>query len=359
MKKQFIILVTITILLFVNFSGCNEQTSETEDAPQNSENGDNQETTNGDELLQTVCQTANDDYPEWSKLSSDIIIWENLDKSFNFRNSPEDMSIGISSPISSSETLVDMDFIGLNEISYVKTQDDKWHICLFKLNGMDAPDNSIIYNRTDSVSSIDISPINKNEFITFYTKGNNVFLEYLDISDSKEENLLGTSLADSNNKKLAVSAKGNYVYLLYDDTLRIFDIASKTKLDEINSIESVVWVGDSYLIYSISDKTYIYDTDSKEKSEVSKMGSVRDLCFNPKNNGVIAYTEQSIAKTVNCETWQTLGSTQNAKIITLANEQTAIMEKENFLGYWRFDNADWIVSLSEGFSNFATVWKRY
>ena len=359
MKKQLLVIGTITILLFVSFSGCNEHTSETEDTTQNSENGDNQETANGDELFQNICQTVIDDYPEWTLSDTEIIICEKPDKSFFYRNSPEDLSVGIDSPVSSFETLVDMDFIGLNEISYVKTQDDKWHICLFKLNGMDAPDNSMIYEKTESISSIDISPINSNEFIVFYTADNNAILEYLDVVGSIEENLLETSVSESSNQKLAVSVKGSYVYLLYGNTLRIFDIASKTELDEIDTVESVVWIGDSYLLYSNSEGTYIYKVKNKDTGKLTKINSVSDLSFNPKNNGMLAYTDQGNVKVINCGTWQISGPTEDVQILALASEQTAIIDKEGFVDFWRFYNADWTVSLSEGFSNFATVWKRY
>lgn len=358
MKKQLLIITLSLILLFVNLSGCQENT-ETEDGTQDSQNDDNSEVSNGDDIFQSVCQTAINDYPEWTLSDTEIIICEKTDKSVFYRNSPEDLSVGIDSPVSISETLVDMDFIGLNEISYVKTKDDKWYICLFKLNGMEAPDNSVIYEKSESISYIDVSPVNINEFIVFYITDNNAVLEYLNVVDSTEENLLETSVSDSKNQKLAVSVKGSYVYLLYDGTLRIFDIASKTKFDEIDAVESVVWIEDSYLLYSNSEATYIYKVENKGTSKLSKVSSVSNLCFNPKNNGMLAFTEQGSAKVINCGTWQISGPTEDAQILSLASEQTAIIEKEGFVSFWRFYNADWTVMISEGFSNYATVWKRY
>ena len=314
----------------------------------------------GDNLLKSTCKNSINDYPGWAKASTDIIIWEDPDKSFYFRNSPEDMSAKLSSPVQTSETLADMDFVGLNEVSYVKTKDNKWQIGLLKLNWPDAPSNSLIYEKTGSVSFIDISPINKNEFIVFYVKENKAFLEYLDTSSSKEEILFETS-GGNGDRKVAVSPKGTYAYLLYGKTLRLFDISKKSKIDEINSVSSAVWVGDSNLLYSNSEGTYIYDVVSKNGDKITGINTTEVLTFNPKSEGVIAYTSNSKTTVVNCQNWIiTLGSYGKGKIETLTSEKTAVLTKEDLSnsGYWRFEG-DWYVKLSDKFLVLATVWSKY
>ncbi|MDP2907017.1 MAG: hypothetical protein Q8O03_03690 [Nanoarchaeota archaeon] len=314
----------------------------------------------GDDLLKVACKDSVNDYPDWAKSSTDIIIWEDPDKSFYFRNSPEDISVGLSPPVQTSETLADMDFLGLNEISYVKTKDNKWQIGLFKLKGLDVPDNSVIYEKSESASSIDISPINKNEFIVFYVKGAKAFLEYLDTSNSKEEILFETSEGNG-NRKVAVSPEGTYVYLLYDKALRLFDISKKSKIDDINSVSSAVWIGNSHLLYSNSEGTYTYGIVSKNSDKITGINTAEVLAFNPKSEGIIAYTSNSKTKIVNCQNWKiSLGSYETGTIETLTSEKTAILNKEDLSnsGYWRFEG-DWYVKLSDNFSVLATVWNKY
>ncbi|MDD5415635.1 MAG: hypothetical protein PHE48_01370 [Candidatus Daviesbacteria bacterium] len=38
---------------------------------------------NDNSMLQTACKNAINDYPEWTKTETDVIIWENPDKNFN------------------------------------------------------------------------------------------------------------------------------------------------------------------------------------------------------------------------------------------------------------------------------------
>lgn len=311
-------------------------------------------------MLQTACKNAINDYPQWTKTNTDIIIWENPDKTFEYRNSPEDASMRIDSPVKTPDTLVDMDFVGENEVSYVKKGNTKWGINIFKLKGMSPPENTNVYEKTESISYINISPINKNEFIVFYTNGNKAFLKYLNTSNSDEKVLLETSVKNTDDLKLAVSPKGTYTYLLYDNALRVFEIVSKKQSDEINSVKSVVWIGNNNLLYSNKEETFIYNNKTKEKSKVSNLGPTTNLSFNPKDNGVIAYTKKEDATVINCKTWKNVGSNKDSKIRTLTSEKTAIMEMKDFFGYWRFKDANWNVRLFEGkISNFATVWKRY
>ncbi len=164
--------------------------------------------------LQAACKNAINDYPEWTKTDTDLIIWENPDKSFNFRNSPEDASAKLSSPIPPTETLVDMDFIGLNEISYVITKGSSWKINALKLNGMGAPTNSSIYENTETISFINISPVNRNGYIALVVNGNTGILKLISSNDLKEEIILEIPSINTDKLKLAVSPKGTYVYFI-------------------------------------------------------------------------------------------------------------------------------------------------
>ena len=320
---------------------------------------DNTIASQGDELLKVACQNAIKDYPEWTTPSTDLIIWEDSDKEFNFRNSPEDLSSKISSPIPSSETLVDMDFVGLNEISYVITKDNQWQIGLFKLHWPDASDNSIIHKKTESMSDIEVSPLNKKEFIVFYVKENKAVLKYMDTANSKEEIVWETSAGNS-VQKLAVSPKATSAYLLYDNILRIFDIFTKKITGEINSVSSVVWIGDSHLLYTNADGTFIYNIKNKDNNKLNRIGAVSALSFNPKEKGIIAYNSGSKSEIVDCQTWQELNSLKDGEIKTFTSERTAIIEKNGVLMYWRFKDNDWILTPSHiEITNYVTIWKRY
>jgi len=309
-------------------------------------------------LLETACQKATGDYPEWTNIDSDLVIWQTLDKSFKYRNSPEEPSVGIDSPVSNSETLIDMDFVGANEISYVKNQGNKWQIGFYKLNGMNPPDNSLVYENSEPFAFIDISPINKSEFIVFLANGNNGHLKYLDINNSKEEDLSKLPFVNNGKSKLAVSPKGTYVYLLHNKTLTLFDINSKKQIDKIGSVESIVWLGDSYLLYANQEATFVYDVKTKKENQLDKMDSISDLSFNPKDGGVLAYTQGSSVQVRSCAISKIISSKENARFRTLASDKTVIMEKEDFFGFWRFKN-DWTVTFIEKDSNVVTVWQRY
>ncbi|MBN2422775.1 hypothetical protein JXB41_06100 [Candidatus Woesearchaeota archaeon] len=312
------------------------------------------------ELLRLACENAANEYPEWTAPSTDLIIWEDSDKKFNFRNSPEDLSSNIGSPVQNSEILVDMDFIGLEEVSYVKTKNDKWMIGLLKLNGLNPPTNIIIYEGKYDLDSVDISPINTKKYLVFSTKGNDAYLDILETEKSTDERLLEINSVAADNQKISASPKGNYAYLLYDKTLRIFEIISKSKIDEIGFVESVVWVGESYLLYSGSDGTFIYEVKTKKKERLDKIDSVSDLSFNPKEKGIIAYNSGSKGEVVNCQTWIKLNSLSNGKIETFASEKTAIIEGDGVTMYWRFKDNDWTLRPSHvEIPIYATVWKRY
>jgi len=314
----------------------------------------------GDKLLKSVCKAAIDEYPDWVKLSTDIIIWEDADKSFYFRNSPEGMSSSLSSPVQTSETLADMDFVGLNEISYVKTDDKKWQIGLLKLKGLNTPDNSIVYERPEVVSLIDASPLNKEGFIVFYVKEKKAVLEQVNISNSKKLVLFETSVVSS-NPKVSVSPKGMYAYLLYDRALKLFDISNKLNTDSIYPVSSAVWIGNYYLLYSNPEGTYIYDMVGKNSDKITGINAAEALAFNPKSEGIIAYTSNHKTRVVNCQNWKiSLGSCEKGTVKTFTSEKTAILTKEDLSnsGYWRFEG-DWYVKLSDKFSVLATMWSKY
>lgn len=314
----------------------------------------------GDELLKAACKDSTKDYPEWTTPNTDLIIWEDSDKKFNFRNSPEDLSSRVSSPVQSSETLVDMDFIGLNEISYVKNNANGWGIGIFKLNGLNTPTNTIIYENKDRLDFVDISPINRKQFAVFFIKGEKAYLNVLDTEKSSNDNLLEIPSLNTNSQKISVSPKGDYIYLLYNKILRIFEVSSKKKIDEIDFIENVVWVGDSYLLYSSPQGTFIYSIKNKDKNKLDKIDTVSYLNFNPKENGIIAYSTDLKGEVVSCQTWGRLNSLKDGKIETFSSERTAIIEKDGVKMYWRFKDNDWILTPSHiEITIYATVWKRY
>ena len=310
-------------------------------------------------VLQAACQSAIGDYPQWTKTETDIIIWENPDKNFHFRNSPEDASTKLTSPVPPTETLADMDFIGLNEISYVTTIDNNWKVSTLKLNGLNAPDNSLVYEKAETVSFINTSPISRNEYVVLIVNGNKGVLKYINTNSSKEEIILEIPSINTEKLKLAVSPKGTYVYLLENDNLIFFEIESKKQIEKISSVNSAVWVGNEYVLFSDTDGSFIYNLKTKEKSKLDKIGSVSTLTFNPKDGGVIAFNEEGNTKIVNCPTWQIINTRQGAELKTLTSEKTAITLKGDSFGYWRFKDADWDVKILENKSKFVTVWQKY
>lgn len=309
--------------------------------------------------LQKACKSAIGDYPLWTKADTDLIIWENPDKSFNFRNSPEDASAKLTSPVPTGETLVDMDFVGLNEISYVTTGAGGWKLNALKLNGLGAYDKSLIYEKPETVSSVLISPINKNEYLALIVNGKQGILKQIDTGSSKEGVLSEVSLTNIEKIKLAVSPKGSYAYLLHGDSLVLFDISLVKQIDKIDSVKSAVWVGDGHLLFSNTEGISIYNLKNKEKSSVSKTKQVSALAFNPKENGIIAFDENGKTTVVGCQTWQIINSKQGAEFKTLTSEKTAINKKDDQFGYWRFKDKDWVVKILEDKSKFVTVWQRY
>ena len=185
-------------------------------------------------------------------------------------------------------------------------------------------------------------------------------MKYLNTANSTEEILWEAPAENTENLKLAVSPKGTYVYLLHSGKLKIFDIVSREEADTIDQINSAVWIGNANLIYSTKDKTSLYSTKTKKSSEITDLGPVTDLSFAPKDGGTLAFTKVGTATAVSCKTGKSLGSKENAEIRALTSEKTAIMEKSGFFGYWKFKEADWLVSLYNGpITNFTTVWEIY
>lgn len=355
-----VVLVAVGLLgggLYVYFS--KQVLKAPESAEKTSEEVNTSASANDNNLLGAICSNAINDYPEWTKADTDLIIWENPDKTFNFRNSPEDKSSRLTSPIPPTKTLADMDFLGLNEISYVITGGDNWKISILKLNGLGAYDNSLVYEKTEAVSFINISPINKKEFIVLVVNGNKGVLEQINAANSKEEIISEIPSINIDKLKLSVSPRGTYVYLLQGDSLIFFEIDSKKQIDKISSANSAVWVGDKSVLYSGSEGTFIYNVGTKEKNKLDKPGIVSDLTFNPKENGVIAFNENGDTKVVNCQTWQIINTKQGTELKTLTSEKTAITKKGDQFGYWRFKDNDWGVKILEEKSKFVTVWQGY
>lgn len=313
----------------------------------------------GKSVLQTICKSALNDYPEWTKSDVDIVIWENPDKNFLFRNSPEAASTKITSPVTASESLIDMDFIGLNEISYVTNSENGWKISTLKLNDMKAPDKTQIYEKNETASSVIASPINKMEYIVLVAKGNKAVLKIINANTSNEEILTEIPLSSGGNPKLSVSPKGNYVYLLQDDSLLIFGIGAIKQLDKLNHVSSAVWVGNENILFSGSEGTFVYSLKSKENSQLDNLAQVSNLSFTPGKNGVIAFGQQGNVNIIGCQDWRIINTQRGSELKTLASSKTAITKKGVEYGYWRFDGADWGVKILEDKSKYVTLWQRY
>jgi hypothetical protein len=312
----------------------------------------------GDSILQEACASALGDYPQWALVDTELVIWENADKSFNFRNSPEEPGTGISSPAGESETLADMDFIGENEVSYAVLTDSGWELGLFGLNGMDAPTNSRVYSAAGMFSLVDVSPISREEFIVLhYGAGDTAFIDYLNSSASVSERISEVP-AIGGVHKLAVSPKGTYFYLFHDGILELFDVSKREKLREFDSVVSAVWVGDSNILYSMDGGTYIYSVHSGESGGLSRVGSASSLHFIPKGKGGIAYTESGNAKVIGCSNWGQLAFKQGTAVLAFAGNETLIIKKGGNC-FWRFFNSDWTLRISDEVPLFATIWGRY
>ena len=357
-KKRIAVIIVIVFgivgISYFLFSS-NPLTDKTGNIPRT----DNNIKTTGNSVLQTACKNARNDYPEWTKSDTDLVIWENPDKSFYFRNSPEDASTKLTSPVPSAETLVDMDFIGKNEISYVTTTVNAWKINTLKLNDMQPPDKAQIYEKNEAVSFLTVSPINRTKYIALVTKGNKTVLEKINTNTSKEETLTEFLSTNTDKLKLSASPKGNYVYLLQSGSLIIFEIATKKQIDRFNPVTSAVWIGNEALLYSGSKGALVYNLKTKENSKLNNLEQVSDLTFNPNENGVVAFGEQGNVKIVGCQDWRIINTQRGSELKTLTSSKTAITQKGVEFGYWRFKDADWGVKILEDKSKYVTVWQNY
>ena len=126
----------------------------------------NTEISGDNKVLASVCQSAINDYPKWATQSGDLVVYEKTDKSFYFRNSPEEAAALIESPSKDSGTLADMDFIDKNKFIYA-IKDDRLKIGSFEF-GLQGIKKQIIYEKVEPISFVDISSIDEKEFIIFY-----------------------------------------------------------------------------------------------------------------------------------------------------------------------------------------------
>lgn len=359
MKKGIIISIIVGVIILIGISSffiLNSSLFKVSKTPEDILNGTKSSLTGN--ILQTICEDSINDYPGWAKSGGDIIMWENLDKKFNFRNRPENWTTGVSSPVQEPAILMDMDFIDANEISYIQKEGNAWKIGLFKVDGLNPVTKSTLYEKDESISLIDSSPIDKDKFVIFSISGNNALLRYLEITNSKEETLLNISQENA-DEKLAVSPKGNYFYFLYGKKLRIFEISSKIQITEINSVESAIWIGDSNVLYSDLEGTFVYNVKTKEKNKLDNLDSVLVTSFTPNSGGVLSYNVGGKGKIMDCQTGTIINSFNRGELKTLTSEITAIYKEGDREGYWRFKNADWDVFLSDKISHYATTWSKY
>lgn len=348
-KIFWIILVIVIIgtviagcLIFLNKSKKSSETEVTEIPEDN-------------EVLPLACQNAINDYPEWTTQSGDLVVYEKADKSFYFRNSPEEAAALIESPSKDSGTLLDMDFIDKNKFIYT-IEDQGLKIGSFEF-GLQGVKNQIIYEIDEPVSFADVSPLGEREFIIFYISDSKAHLKYIDLEKSQEETI-GDNL-ESEEAKISLSPKASYFYLWQGNYLGVFDLSNKKLVYDSQSISSLVWLGDSYLLISDSQGALLYDLKNSQKEKIAKITSSANLHFNPNLGGVIAYSSQSESKIVKCQNWEILGNLQKGEIKTLASEKTAIILLANSPAFWRFLNNDWNVKLADDVSIFTTVWQRY
>ena len=368
---------------------------------------DNSMLSNEDKLLQTVCQTAIGDYPEWTRTSNGLVVWEDSEEkesNFFIRLSPDYPTYALQSPARESNLLVGLDFVDENTLGYVTTnQGNSWAIGLLPLNSNNSG-TTIVYETTEPISIHDVSFINKDEFLIFYvTKSEanteKAVLSYINNKNGTEEILSEFNISSVGEEgeiwgtqKVSVSPKGTYVYIIYNASaekqrnVKIFSISNKKQVDEIYPASSIVWIGDTHLLYSslLEDAgVFLYDVKNGNSYEITKIDpSAEDLAFCPKSGGVIAYNTdhwsyESNAYAISCKNWSNIDSRTHGAVEALANEDTAIFtkyildknnESQNFTveesGYWRFSTR-WALHLSYGFSSFysrpvlATVWNRY
>jgi len=249
-----------------------------------------------------------------------------------------------------------MDFVSKNKVSYIKLGDGNWDICLLEF-GFNGITNNVIYKNSLESAFIESSPISENEFMIFYVTNDTARFSFLNTQNSNEKIFLEIPETNGENVKVATSPKGTNVYLLYDNILRIYEISNAELVDKIDSVISAVWIGNSYLLYSNSEGSFLYDIGTKEQTRINSV-SMENLSFNPNENGVISYNSDSNGHVISCENWKSLGYFENGKIETLSSERTAITKKDGE-GYWRFFNNDWTVKLVDNFYIFTTVWKNY
>lgn len=316
--------------------------------------------TQPDISLPAVCQQAAADYPAWTNTGPDLIFWENPDKSFYYRLSPEDATTRIASPVPSSETLADMDFVGEAQISYVSRQANRWKIGLFTLNGLQPPNNELIYELAEPTTMIDTSPLSKSEFVVFSATRNRASLRWVNTDMNTKSSTFTYTVPQTADISVAASPQGTFVSFLADQKLDIYDTAGKIKLDTLQPVRSVVWVGDSYLLYTKGEQTFLYHPETRQQERVDFLTGAEYLAFSPQGGGVIAFTKNGHAVTADCQTGREIQSKKSAKVLALTSSQTAIIGMGETLNFWRFNQANWDVRLSEEpIAAFTTIWKRY
>ncbi len=312
-----------------------------------------------DKVLENICNNIVNDYPEWERKSKDIVIWENIDKSFNYRNSPEEPSIKVSNPVPSNKALLDMVFIGTNEIAYTSKEDRKWSIGIFKINGSNAQENKTVYEKDEKVSYMKISAISRIEYIVFLINDDQGILKYINTESSNEVEILKTSSLNKDTVKLSVSPQKTSSYLLHDNNLIIFEVSSKKILDKVDSVNSAVWVGDKNILLSNSEGTFLYSLETKKVVKIDKIGISSNLSFNPNDGGVIAFNENNTAKILSCQGLQQINIDEGADLKTLTSEKGAITREGDRFGYWRFKNVNWDVNILQEDSKYVTIWQKY
>jgi len=319
----------------------------------------------GDKLLQAVCLDAAGNYPEWMINNGNLILWDGLDKNnniFSIRQSPDYPSIGVQSPADkiSGGNITSLDFINKDAVGYTvisENTDAIIGLIQFEFTATGMADSSYsyheIYSKEKITSIIDISFLNKNEFLFFYNQEDNqgqerAIVSYINAESKQEEVLLEFEMAqyDENKsyniQKVAVSPEGACAYIIYNATsdkhgkLAVFNLSTRKKTGEINNVSSAVWIGNNHILYSLSDndgKSYIYDIKDNKDYEVNKIdGFAVDLSFCPKSGGVIIYNRdplsyQAEAHALSCKNWEETGNEKNCIFNAIVDEDTVLCSR--------------------------------
>jgi len=351
--------------------------------------------TGGDALLHELCQDAVLDYPAWSRSLGAVIAWEDAaDGHFNMRYSPDYPTYGMDSPVSGTDTLAGLEFIGPTTLGFAATDGNGWKVGLmpFSVSGgsFSGQGASVIYEKASS-TLLDISLISESDFIAFYVRGSDGKAVISRVSGGVEQVLkefdpspqFSAQSRSHETQRVSVSPKGTYAYAVYtgmvegQNTMAVFNLSSGAQAGNVITASSAAWVGDAHILYSSGDEAYLYDVRDGDSQKVNLIGAgAEDLDFCPNAGGLIAYNTNrwgygSSMHAISCSDWKEVASETNMIAEAIADESTVMFSRYASSGtveeggYWRLGGTGWGLHLSYGFSYFqsspvvATAWNGY